>query len=210
MACAGVCPAQALHPYGSERTARQVVDEVERDGLFYARSGGGMTLSGGEPLMQARFALALLRAARRRHLDCAVETCGQVPWEVLSDACGLVRELFFDVKLADPERHRRHTGVDNAAILANLRRVAEDFPDLSLCVRTPVVPAVNDCVEEIGAILDLLAPYPKVRYELLPYHRLGSQKYRLLDRASPMGEAVLEDARLAELQAIVERRRSSG
>jgi pyruvate formate lyase activating enzyme len=207
LACAGSCPAQALHPYGAERTVRQVLDEVERDSPFYARSGGGVTLSGGEPLMRSRFALALLREAKRRHLDCAVETCGQVPWEVLAEACGLLREVFFDLKMTDPDKHLQQTGVRNGAILANLRRIAEDFPNLALCVRTPVIPDVNDNVEDIGAILDFLAPYPRLRYELLPYHRFGSEKYRLLDRPFPLGEATLDGDRFARLQALVTQRR---
>jgi pyruvate formate lyase activating enzyme len=210
MVCAEVCPADALQRQGVEKTVRQILDEVERDSVFYARSGGGMTLSGGEPLMQSRFALALLREARRRRMDCALETSGYAHWSVLAAACALLREVYFDVKTIDPEKHRRQTGVDNALILENLRRLAEEFPRLDICVRTPVVPSVNDSEADIGAILDFLAPWPRLKYELLPYHPLGTPKYPLLGRSPPMGEAALPDARLAELRALVARRRPAG
>lgn len=207
LACAGACPAKALHPYGMERRVAQVLDAVEQDQLFYARSGGGMTLSGGEPLMQGDFALALLREARRRRLDCAIETCGQVPWERLEEAAGLVRQIYFDLKLADPNRHECHTGRSNGLILENFHRLAV-LPDKArLHVRTPVVPGINDDPAEIGAILDLLQPYPAVRYELLPYHRLGEPKYHALGRTFPMGTAKLDAARFAELERLVRSRR---
>jgi pyruvate formate lyase activating enzyme len=210
MACAEVCPADALHRHGAEKTVRQILDEVERDSVFYARSGGGMTLSGGEPLMQSRFALALLREARRRRMDCAIETSGYAHWSVVAAACALLREVYFDVKMIDPDRHEKQTGVGNAPILENLRRMVEEFPQLDICVRTPIVPTVNDSEEDIGAILDFLAPWPRLKYELLPYHPLGTPKYLLLGRSPPMDEAALPDARLAELRALVARRRPAG
>jgi pyruvate formate lyase activating enzyme len=209
MACAQNCPAGALHAQGIEKSVRQILDEVERDSVFYARSGGGMTLSGGEPLMQARFALALLREARRRRMDCALETSGHTPWSVLAAACALLREICFDIKIIDPQKHEAQTGVGNALILENFQRMAEAFPDLEICVRTPVVPGVNDSEDDINAILAFLAPFPWVKYELLPYHRLGAQKYQLLDRPAPMGEAVLDAARFEHLRALVARSRTS-
>ena len=137
--------------------------------------------AGGEPFMQGEFALALLREARRRRIDAAAETCGHVAWPVLQEACSGLRELMFDVKLIDAARHRAATGADNSLILHNLARVLRDFPGLPLCVRTPVIPGVNDNEEDIRAILDLLAPYPGVRYELLAYHRLSTQKLSLIN-----------------------------
>jgi glycyl-radical enzyme activating protein family len=207
MNCAALCPAQAFQAYGTTRTVGGILDAVERDSPFFSRSEGGMTLSGGEPLMQADFALALLRESRRRHIDCALETCGQVPWDVLNQACGLLREIFFDIKTMDPEKHRRHTGADNALILDNLRRILDGFPEIRLCVRTPVVPSFNDTPQDVGLILDFLESYPQVRYELLPYHRLGVQKYRHLDRPFPLGEAVLDNRRMAALQELAAQRR---
>jgi len=207
MACSGACPAGALHVHGVEKSVGEILDAVERDSVFYARSGGGLTLSGGEPLMQSRFALAILREARARRMDCAIETSGHAPWSVLETACGFLREVYYDIKLIDAQKHLEHTGVDNALILANFRRMAEAFPKLDICVRTPVVPGVNDSEDDIGAILGFLAPFPRVRYELLPYHRLGASKYALLGRPPPMDPAALDETRLDALRAFAARRR---
>lgn len=205
MACASRCPAQALKPYGTAQTVEAVLNVVERDQPFFFRSGGGMTLSGGEPLAQADFALALLEEARRRRIDCAVETCGHVPWPVLERAGQLVQEMFFDIKTADNAVHQRVTGVANTLILENFERLARNFPKLKLSVRTPVVPGVNDDEASIAAILALIAPFPSVTYELLPYHRMGEPKYRFLDRPFPMEGARPDDARFAALKRLAAR-----
>jgi pyruvate formate lyase activating enzyme len=126
--CAAKCPATALHLYGARRSASDILDQVELDSPFYARSGGGMTLSGGEPLAQGDFALALLREAKRRHVDSAVETCGLVPWETLAAAAGLTREMYFDLKVIDPDLHAAWTGRNNRAILRNLEDLLDAFP----------------------------------------------------------------------------------
>lgn len=207
MACAKACPAGALTPYGTLRTAGEVVSEVEKDSIFYARSGGGMTLSGGEPLLQSEFALAVLREAKRRRVHTAIETCGQVPWEVYEEAVPLIGEIMYDIKLIDPKKHKQHTGMGNRLILLNIKKIIETFPDANLKIRTPVVPGVNDTVEDLTAILDFLEPYHSVNYELLPYHRLGTQKYYFLDREYPMGEVALDNARMNELANLVATRR---
>ena len=166
-----------------------------------------MTLSGGEPLFQAEAALALLREAKRRRIHTAAETCGQVAWETLDAACGLLRTLLFDLKHPDPARHQEGTGVSNARILENFHKVMAGHPELPVLVRTPVVPGFNDTEEAVSGILDILAAYPRVQYQLLPYHRLGTQKYQFLDRKAPMGDAVLSDERFAALQALAASRR---
>ncbi|BFR48932.1 glycyl-radical enzyme activating protein [Nitratidesulfovibrio sp. HK-II] len=205
--CTCVCPSNALITYGARRTVAEVLRTVEQDSLFYARSGGGMTLSGGEPLMQGDFALALLREARKRRIGAAVETCGHVQWEILDEACRLSRTLLFDIKHVNQARHEAGTGVTNTLILENFRRVMEHHPKLHVMVRTPVIPGFNDDDEAISAILDALEPYPHVDYSLLPYHRLGTQKYHFLGRETPMGEVKLDDERMASLSRLVAARR---
>lgn len=209
MACAACCPTGALTPFGSLMSVEEVIRNVEKDSIFYSRSGGGMTLSGGEPLLQSEFAMALLREAKRRRIHSAVETCGQVPWEVYEEACVLLNEMLFDIKLIDPEKHKLHTGTNNRLILNNIRGILENFPSLKVCVRTPVIPGVNDSPEDIAAILNFLAPYPAAHYELLPYHRLGTQKYFFLDREYPMGETALDVALMEELARMAALRRAS-
>ena len=204
LACVRVCPSRAQSCYGEYKTVDQILRAVERDAVFYARSGGGLTLSGGEAFLQGTFALALLREAHRRHLNTAVETCGFYPYERLQACAPYLDTLIFDVKCADSERHARFTGAGNEGILANLHRVRRDFPDLTILVRTPVIPGFNDTKEDIAAILDLLPG--RTGYELLAYHRLGQPKYASLGRRYPLGEARLAPECMKELQALVEER----
>ncbi len=192
MPCVDACPASGVIAYGQRRTVDEVLKVVEQDGLFYSRSGGGLTLSGGEPLAQPEFALALLREARKRRLNTAMETCGCVPWDVLRQACGLLNTLLFDIKCLDSGLHKAFTGKGAELIQDNFRKVAEAFPGLPVHARTPVIPGFNDTPEQIRAIAAFVAQFPNVTYELLPYHRLGTQKYQFLGRDVPMGEVTLD------------------
>jgi pyruvate formate lyase activating enzyme len=111
--------------------------------------------------------------------------------------------LLFDIKTLDSARHKECTGVPNERILANFKRIVETFPELPIHVRTPIIPGFNDTEQNVRAIAELVAPYPNVDYEILPYHRLGTQKYVFLDREPPMGEASLPDETFRQLQAVV-------
>jgi pyruvate formate lyase activating enzyme len=158
-----------------------------------------MTLSGGEPLMQGEFALALLREARRRRVKTAVETCGMVPWKTLEAAAPFLNYVLYDIKHMDSSVHEEHTCCPNTTILDNFRRLAELDPDKSILARTPVIPGFNDSEEAIAAIAEFLKPYAGVRYELLPYHRLGTQKYHFLDRVPPMDDVTLDKGVMSTL-----------
>lgn len=186
--CVEACPSRALELFGKSMDVDELIRAVEQDGSFYARSGGGMTFSGGEPLAQTDFVLACLRKARDRGMDTALETSGLCRWEDLEAVCRLVDHVFFDVKTLDSEKHREGTGVSNEAILQNLRRLRAAFPDLPVTVRTPVVPGFNDSPEDIRAIADFLEGLPgsPVAYELLAYHRFGESKYGQLGKAYPL------------------------
>lgn len=197
--CAEACPAQSLIVYGTERTVDDVLKIVEQDAAFYIRSSGGLTLSGGEPLMQAEFALALLREARRRRIKTALETCGMVPWKTLEAAAPYLNHVLYDIKHVDSRIHQEQTGCGNETILENFRRLALLDPDKPILVRTPIIPDFNNSVAAVTAIAEYIRPYPNVRLELLPYHRLGTQKYSFLDRVPPMGERTLDKAIMPEL-----------
>lgn len=201
--CAKACPAQGLLVYGGEQTVEEALGKVEQDALFYARSKGGLTVSGGEPLMHHEFALALLREARRRRLRTAIETCGMVPWETFEEASPLLSTVLFDIKHTDSDIHREHTGQPNEHIIENLHKLAALDTERPILVRTPVVPGFNDDRETIASIAELVKPLgAHVQYEMLPYHRLGTQKYTFLDRVPPMGEELQLDMKLfASLQA---------
>ena len=209
IACASACPAQSLIVYGKNRTVEDVLHVVAQDSIFYSRSGGGMTISGGEPLFQKKFALALLREARRRRIKTAIETCGCVPWETMEEAAPLLNNILFDVKHTDSEKHKWATGRGNELILSNLKKLLETFPDKPVLVRTPVIPDFNDDDETARSIGRLLKGYANVSYEALPYHRLGTQKYMFLGREYPMGEVSLPAGVAARVQAIVDEERGA-
>jgi pyruvate formate lyase activating enzyme len=197
--CADVCPSRALNFYGEEKTVDQVISAVEEDGLFYSRSGGGITLSGGEPMHQPDFATAILREAKRRRIHTALETCGYCREDDLEAACRSLDILLYDLKVMDPQRHLKFTGVSNERILANLAGVRAVFADLPILIRTPVSPEINDSIEEIGRILEFIRNIPSTSYEMLPYHRMGKPKYEYLGGVFPMGHKILQEATFKKL-----------
>jgi pyruvate formate lyase activating enzyme len=201
LACAEVCPAGALIVYGDEKTAKDVIDQVEKDASFYARSGGGLTLGGGEPLAQPEFALALLQEAKRRYIKTAIETCGHVSRDAIIAACKYCNMMMFDIKSLNSAKHKEFTGVGNELILENFKAVREAYPKMKIRVRTPVVPGFNDTVEDIQAIVDFLKDYD-VEYELLPYHRLGTQKYTNLGLEYTLGDVALANEKYLPLLEI--------
>jgi pyruvate formate lyase activating enzyme len=206
--CARACPTNALNVYGYEVTVDNALARVEEDAVFYLRSGGGLTLSGGEPLFQGMFAIALLREARKRRINTNIETCGNVSWKIMDQAAQYLNSVYFDLKVMDPKKHKAVTGFDNTRIIDNLVRLTHKYPDLPVKVRTPVIPGVNDTEEAIGAIIDFLKQMPNVTYELLAYHRMGTPKYTYLGRPYPLGDTKdLPKKKFAELQAFAQAKR---
>ena len=201
-----LCPTRALTLFGQEMTVDQVLDEVEQDSTFYRESGGGITLSGGECLLQPDFSAALLAGAHQRGINTAIETAGNVPWRFMEQVLPHVDLMLHDHKLTDPARHKKWCGVDNSRILENFKRAYETFPHTQFIARTPLIPGVNDDEEHIRAVLAFIRPHQNViDYELLPYHRFGESKYGFLGRVyeledfrSPTPEA------LRRLQAIID------
>ncbi len=172
---ADACPHGALRQIGRRMTVEEVMDEVVRDAPYYARSGGGLTLSGGEPLAQGGFALALLRAARALGLHTCLDTSGAVGRRRMEAAADLTDLFLYDYKATDPDEHRRLTGASNRRILDNLdalyRRGAR------IVLRCPLVPGVNDSPEHLRGIAALSRRYPRLDgVEILPYHDLGRDK----------------------------------
>ncbi len=187
--CVETCPAAALETAGRFVRVDELMQIVEADSSFYARSGGGLTVSGGEPLMQAGFVHRLLQTAQARGIDTCIETTGHGRFEDLTALCEHLDAIYFDIKSADPERHRLFTGVSNKLILRNFAELCRHFPTLPIVVRTPVVPGFNDTVEDIAAIAELLRAQPRaVTHELLSYHGLGAAKYLRLGQPYPMAE----------------------
>ncbi|MBN2334380.1 glycyl-radical enzyme activating protein [Candidatus Bathyarchaeota archaeon] len=174
--CAEECYAGALEIVGRETTVEEVMEEVLRDRIFYANSGGGVTLSGGEPLAQSGFSRALLEAAKSYRVHTALDTSGYAPWESIEAVLPFTDLFLYDVKHMDPLRHRELTGVSNELILGNLRRLGE--AGASIWVRVPMIPGLNDGDDNFHALGRLLSTLGGVeRVDILRYHRLAESKY---------------------------------
>ena len=180
--CSEVCPNEARRIIGKYVSVGEVFEEVKRDEVFYAKSGGGVTISGGEPLFQPDYTVSLLKSCRRSGIHTALDTSGYVKWNTLKrvlDYCNLV---LFDIKHIDLAQHVKYTGVSNQLILDNARRVVDVCP---MWVRVTVVPGYcNDSIETIEATARFLTAElgTSVVVCLLPYHRLGEIKYEKLGR----------------------------
>jgi pyruvate formate lyase activating enzyme len=180
-ACAAACFAEARRMAGRETTVDEVMAEVERDAAFYARSGGGVTFSGGEPLAQIEFLEALLWASRDRGIHTALDTCGYAPWESIERIRRLVDLFLYDIKIVDDARHRGLTGVSNGPIVANLRALSRLGHEIRL--RFAVIPGMNDGDENVRSIGALSSSLPGlIGIDIIPYNRLGEEKYARLGR----------------------------
>jgi pyruvate formate lyase activating enzyme len=181
-ACADTCYAQALVLAGECKTVEEVVEVVLRDRPFYETSGGGVTLSGGEPLLQLEFSHAILERCHEEGLHTAIETAANFPWAHVASILPVTDLIMVDIKLIDADRHKKHTGVSNRRILANVRHLGQVATPL--IVRTPIIPGVNDNAQDVVAIASFVATLPNLQYyELLPFHPLARGKYDSLQRA---------------------------
>ena len=160
--------------------------EIERDVAFYDESGGGVTLTGGEPLAQHAFTLALLQACKAREIHTALDTCGFASWNVLDQVRPYVDLFLYDLKLVDDARHREVTGAPVGPILANLRALSERGHAIRL--RVPVIPGVNDDDESIRQIAAFAASLPHLQgIDLLPYHTTAADKYARMNKPYRVG-----------------------
>ncbi len=190
---------------GYDTTVREVMEKVAQDMPYYRRSGGGLTLSGGECLVQPDFSAALLRAAKEEYgLSTAVESTACAPYETVQKLLPYLDWYLMDIKHTNSEKHKAFTGRDNALILENAKKLARDAKNL--VIRVPVIPTFNDAPEEILSIARFAASLGTVKQlHLLPYHRLGYDKYVGLGREYGMGDVLPPDARkMAILKGVAE------
>jgi len=199
-ACAVACPAGALEVIGQRWGVDELLAEVRKDQVFYETSGGGVTFSGGEPLVQADFLAALLPRCKEAGLHVALDTCGALPWERYERVLPWVDLVLYDLKVMDPERHRAATGVPNERILDNAAGLAAR--GLPIWVRTPVIPGYTADLENIRAIGEFIRQQlPTVeRWDLLAYTNLGRPKYHRLGRPYALEHAPLLTR--AEMEAV--------
>ncbi len=189
MKCVDACPADAIKQWGKSVSLDEVMDIIRRDVSYYESSGGGVTISGGEPLMQPEFTKALLKRCREEGIHTCLESTFCTDWHIIEDVMPYADMLITDIKHMDDEMHEKYTGVSNKRILENLSRLAK--LNKPIIIRIPVIPGVNDNMENMGATADFILKEMagKVQQlQLLPFMRLGEEKYRSLGMEYPMKE----------------------
>jgi pyruvate formate lyase activating enzyme len=177
--CAQVCYSEASEMAGQRVSVEYVLAEIKRDLLFYDESGGGATLSGGEPLMQAAFTQSILQACREEEIHTALDTSGFAAWEIIDRIRPFVNLFLYDLKLLDDAQHRHYTGVSNRLILDNLQKLSA--AGHAIHIRIPIIPGVNDSLENLQASAEWIARLKNIqRVDLLPYHNSAAAKYERL------------------------------
>jgi pyruvate formate lyase activating enzyme len=203
--CTQVCPQEARSLMGKEVTVQEVFQKVKGDEIFYKRSSGGVTLTGGEPLFQPHFSKTLLSLCQQSGIHTAIETCGYAGWEIFKDILQYADLVLFDLKHMDSEKHREYTGVPNDLILDNIQKIYYDLR-IPIWARIPIIPGYNDSTENIHSTARFVATKlgTSVPVHLLAYHRLGESKYERLtmdSKSQPITPPT--DEYMLELQKIM-------
>jgi len=197
--CTETCYAEALVTVGKEYAVSDLLDVVERDRPFYRQSGGGVTVSGGEPTAQFSFLLDFLKAAKAADLHTVMETCGSCAWSKLEQLLPYLDLIHFDLKIIDAKAHRRHTGAGNRSILTNARKLVES--SANMVFRVPLVPGMTATSENVLDIIDLLSEFEHDRIHLLPYHKMGESKLERIDSTlEPLNLEPLSDEDVAAIK----------
>ena len=205
--CTEACPTNSRRILGEDRTVDDIIGEVVKDRVFFEESGGGVTVSGGEPLAQPDFLLALLAESRERGVHTCVDTSGLAGERTLLQVAGMTDLFLYDIKLIDDNRHREFSGVDNRVILSNLAVLARIGAEV--WVRVPFIPGINDDRADLDALAAFLGGLER-RYPvfLLPYHLIAQDKYGRLGYEYPL--VGLEPPSVAQVQTAAARLRDKG
>jgi len=201
--CVDVCVSGARKIYGKEMSVEEVYREVLKDRAYYQNSGGGVTVSGGEPLIQADFVDELLKRCQEIGIHTCIETCGYADSEAWNKVLPYTNLVLFDLKLMDPTAHQKWTGKSNEKILRNLKLVS--CSGVPIVMRIPVIPGINDSEENITDTALYIKNLGLRQVNLLPYHKYGEGKYVMLDRQYSLSELKPpEDSELEKLANIFE------
>jgi pyruvate formate lyase activating enzyme len=176
--CVDICPGKAREIIGKDVSVDGVLAEIKKDEIFYQQSDGGVTFSGGEPMLQIDFLARLLHHCKKVGIHSAVDTCGYVPWSHFEKIESIVDLWLYDIKLIDQTKHQTYTGVSNRLILENLKNLSHKTKQID--IRVPLIPDVNDSPEEIRQIADLMKSLKLKTVSLLPFHKMGLGKYAKL------------------------------
>jgi pyruvate formate lyase activating enzyme len=211
--CAEACPTKAIEMSGKLYNPENLIEIIERERVHIDQSGGGVTFSGGEPLMHPEFLIDMLKVCGKKGLHRTVDTCGFAPTETLLEVAKHTDLFLYDLKLMDPFQHKKWTGVDNRLILKNLKVLAETGVNIN--IRIPFIKNVNTHIEEIGKMaefaanlpnikrnLETVAPGEKPLINLLPYHNIASGKYKKLEMFYDSGE--MEEPSEKEINRAIE------
>jgi pyruvate formate lyase activating enzyme len=203
--CAEVCPNEARNLMGRYVTAGEVFERVAADDIFYQRSGGGVTLSGGEPLAQPQFAISLLKLCKDAAIHTVLDTCGYASWATVKRVLEYVDLVLYDLKHMDSVEHEKHTGVPNELILDNAKRIHHGL-SIPMLARIPLVPGYNDTAENITATAQfIVTELDSVKVHLLPYHRMGEIKHeRMEEPGKSISVQPPSDKRMEEIKGIFE------
>ena len=201
--CIQVCPQAALEITGQVKTVSELLEIVQEDAAFYSMSGGGVTLGGGECTAQTEAARDLLMECKAEGINTAIETCGHIKTDKLLQIAEYVDLFLFDIKHMDPKRHNELTGIGNEQILQNLKELLKRRYNVK--VRMPMLKGINDSREEIDRVIQFLMPFRDYKnfkgIDLLPYHKMGVNKYNQLDRLYPIdGDPSLSDGDLSRIE----------
>ena len=182
--CKNICPHDAVRVYGRDMSSDEVIAEISKDDIFF-HHGGGLTLSGGEVFYQPLFAKDILKKSFELGIDNTIETCGYGKWELISPMLNYLPTIFIDLKLMDPAKHKFYTGVDNAVILENIKKI-DSTNKTKTTIRVPFIPSVNDDTENYEQMAEFCTKLNNLSaVEILRYHRLGIETYRNLGREVP-------------------------
>ena len=202
--CTKVCHSKALWEYGQYMSAKELVDEIVKDRLFFKHSGGGVTLSGGEPLAHVDKIMELIQLLKKENIRIGVDTTGYLPQAKLAEALPYIDFFLWDVKCMDTQKHKELTGVDNSLIFENLKFVSEQ--GVAVYLRYPVIPGMNDSEQELRAVCNFAKDLTSlVQIDLLPVHHLGRARYASLGSEYPLENiALISDEAMHEMKHIVE------
>jgi len=204
--CTKFCPSGALQIYGKEYTVKEAADIVLRDKVFYEKSGGGITISGGEPSLQVDFIIALMQVMREEKVHIALDTCGGVKWQTLKSIVELSDLVLYDIKCMDSDNHLKYTGISLELVLENAKEITKTGKPM--WIRTPIIPGYTDSDENVKSISRFIKDnLPSVqRYDLLAFNNLCVPKYRRLDRTWVFNDkSAISQDKMENLAAIAKR-----
>ncbi len=204
--CSDFCPSNARELVGKNITVKNLMKEIIKDEVFYEESDGGVTFSGGEPLMHADYLSDVLKICKDKGIHTTVDTSGYIDWNQFEKIVDKVDLFLFDIKHMNNEKHIKYMGVGNVVILENLKKLSQRGSNIY--IRLPLIAGINDEDENIDAVVDFLSNLNIIQVNLLPFHKMGMDKYKRLNRSYKLSG--LEKPKDEDIDKIAEKFKSAG